>query len=287
MGDFPLMTDRGTFVINGTERVVVSPARPLARRVLRRGARQDDRQVDLHRQGHPRARRVARARDRQARHRVRAHRPQAQAAGHACSLKALGIAETREEILELFGDSECIKRTLEKDYTETREEALIEIYKRLRPGEPPTVESARSLLDGLFFNPQRYDLAKVGRYKVNRKLGLELPDRAVDADQRGHPRRGPLPRPPVGGRRRLRRRRHRPLRQPPRPLGRRAHPEPVPHRPRPHGARRARAHDHAGRRADHAAVRSSTSGRSWPPSRSSSGPASSRSSWTRRTRSPG
>ena len=58
-------------------------------------------------------------------------------------LKALGIAETREEILELFGDSECIKRTLEKDYTETREEALIEIYKRLRPGEPPTVESAR------------------------------------------------------------------------------------------------------------------------------------------------
>ena len=81
-----------------------------------------------------------------------------------------------EEILELFGDSECIKRTLEKDYTETREEALIEIYKRLRPGEPPTVESARSLLDGLFFNPQRYDLAKVGRYKVNTKLGLELPD---------------------------------------------------------------------------------------------------------------
>ena len=88
-------------------------------------------------------------------------------------LKALGIAETREEILELFGDSECIKRTLEKDYTETREEALIEIYKRLRPGEPPTVESARSLLDGLFFNPQRYDLAKVGRYKVNTKLGLD------------------------------------------------------------------------------------------------------------------
>ena len=90
-------------------------------------------------------------------------------------LKALGIAETREEILEMFGDSECIRRTLEKDYTENREEALIEIYKRLRPGEPPTVESARTLLDGLFFNAQRYDLAKVGRYKVNTKLGLELP----------------------------------------------------------------------------------------------------------------
>ncbi len=66
--------------------------------------------------------------------------------------------------------------TLEKDFTETREEALIEIYKRLRPGEPPTVESARSLLEGLFFNPQRYDLAKVGRYKINKKLELALPD---------------------------------------------------------------------------------------------------------------
>ena len=91
-------------------------------------------------------------------------------------LKALGIAETREEILEMFDNSEAIQRTLERDFTETREEALIEIYKRLRPGEPPTVESARALLDGLFFNPQRYDLAKVGRYKVNKKLGLDLPD---------------------------------------------------------------------------------------------------------------
>ena len=76
----------------------------------------------------------------------------------------------------MFDNSEAIQRTLERDFTETREEALIEIYKRLRPGEPPTVESARALLDGLFFNPQRYDLAKVGRYKVNKKLGLELPD---------------------------------------------------------------------------------------------------------------
>jgi len=91
-------------------------------------------------------------------------------------LKALGIAETREEILEMFNNSEAIQRTLERDFTETREEALLEIYKRLRPGEPPTVESARALLDGLFFNPQRYDLAKVGRYKVNKKLGLSLPD---------------------------------------------------------------------------------------------------------------
>ena len=91
-------------------------------------------------------------------------------------LKALGIAETREEILEMFDDSECDRAHAREDFTETREEALIEIYKRLRPGEPPTVESARALLDGLFFNPQRYDLAKVGRYKVNKKLGLDLPD---------------------------------------------------------------------------------------------------------------
>ena len=78
-------------------------------------------------------------------------------------LRALGIAETREEIVEVLGSSEMVLRTLDRDPATTKDEALIELYKRFRPGEPPTIDSARTLLDGLFFNPQRYDLAKVGR----------------------------------------------------------------------------------------------------------------------------
>ena len=79
-----------------------------------------------------------------------------------------------QELLEFFGEEERLKATIEKDNTKTREEALLEIYKRLRPGEPPTVESAVSLIDSLFFDAKRYDLAKVGRYKFNRKLAINL-----------------------------------------------------------------------------------------------------------------
>ncbi len=175
MGDFPLMTDRGTFVINGTERVVVSQ---LVRSPGVYYAEELDKTTDkiIY------TAKVIPARgawleletDRRDIVSVRVDRKRKQPA--TVLLKALGIAETREEILEMFDGSEAIERTLERDFTETREEALLEIYKRLRPGEPPTVESARALLDGLFFNPQRYDLAKVGRYKVNKKLGLTLPD---------------------------------------------------------------------------------------------------------------
>ena len=162
MGDFPLMTDRGTFVINGTERVVVSQ---LVRSPGVYYAEERDKTSDksiwtakvIPESGEWRDL----ATDRRGRVSVRIDRKRNQPV--TVLLKALGIAETRDEILELMGDSECIKRTLEKDYTENREEALIEIYKRLRPGEPPTVESARTLLDGLFFTAQRYDLAKVGR----------------------------------------------------------------------------------------------------------------------------
>lgn len=88
-------------------------------------------------------------------------------------LRALGYS-SNGQILELFDNDERIRMTLERDHTETEGEALIEIYKRLRPGEPPTVESARSLLNTLFFDPKRYDLAKVGRYKLNKKLQLEI-----------------------------------------------------------------------------------------------------------------
>ena len=84
----------------------------------------------------------------------------------------MGIAESDEEILSLFDNNEIVKATLERDVATTREDALIEIYRRQRPGEPPAVDSARTLIEGLYFNNQRYDLARVGRYKVNKKLGL-------------------------------------------------------------------------------------------------------------------
>ena len=86
-------------------------------------------------------------------------------------LRALGFGSD-QEILDIFGDDPRLKKTLEKDTASTYEEGLKEIYKKLRPTEPPTVESARALLNSLFFDPKRYDLAKVGRYKYNKKLGL-------------------------------------------------------------------------------------------------------------------
>ena len=87
-------------------------------------------------------------------------------------LKALGW--TSEQILEQFGEYESIRQTLEKDNVNTQDEALLDIYRKLRPGEPPTKEAAQNLIENLYFNPKRYDLAKVGRFKVNKKLGLEL-----------------------------------------------------------------------------------------------------------------
>ncbi len=175
MGDFPLMTDRGTFVINGTERVVVSQlVRSPGVYYAEDLDKTSDKIIYTAKVIPARGAWLELETDRRDVVSVRVDRKRKQPA--TVLLKALGLAETREEILEMFGNSEAIERTLERDFTETREEALIEIYKRLRPGEPPTVESARALLDGLFFNPQRYDLAKVGRYKVNKKLGLSLPD---------------------------------------------------------------------------------------------------------------
>ena len=86
-------------------------------------------------------------------------------------LRALGF-RTDEEIIDLIGDNEYLRNTLERDNTETTEKALLEIYERLRPGEPPTLDSARSLLYSRFFDPKRYDLANVGRYKMNKKLDI-------------------------------------------------------------------------------------------------------------------
>ena len=216
MGDFPLMTDRGTFVINGTERVVVSQlVRSPGVYYAEELDKTSDKIIYTAKVIPARGAWLELETDRRDIVSVRVDRKRKQPA--TVLLKALGIAETREEILEMFNNSEAIQRTLERDFTETREEALIEIYKRLRPGEPPTVESARALLDGLFFNPQRYDLAKVGRYKVNKKLGLELPDEQSTLTAEDIKAAIFYLVQALGRRRRLPGRRHRPLRQPPHP----------------------------------------------------------------------
>lgn len=173
VGDFPLMTPKGTFIINGTERVVVS-------QLVRSPGVYFDEEVDRQTDKVLHFCKIIPSRgawlemeiDKRDIISVRVDRKRKQSI--TILLKALGFGNN-EELLELFGGAQSIKATLEKDYTETQEEALVEIYRRLRPGEPPTVESAKALIDNLFFNPQRYDLARVGRYKVNKKLGLEVP----------------------------------------------------------------------------------------------------------------
>lgn len=171
-GDFPLMTDKGTFIINGTERVVVSQ---LVRSPGVYFSSEIDKQTD--RVTH--ACKVIPNRgawlefeiDRRDFVVVRIDRKRKQPA--TVLLKALGF--DKEKILKYFDGAEIIERTLEKDGIDNGEEALIEIYKRIRPGEPPTVESAKTLIGSLYFNSGRYDLAKVGRYKINKKLGLQIP----------------------------------------------------------------------------------------------------------------
>ena len=166
MGDFPLMTERGTFVINGTERVVVSQ---LVRSPGVYFASEMDNGVRVYKAQFIPARGawLEFEVDKRGHLVVSIDRKRRQ------FLRALGIAESDDEILSLLGDSDVVRNTLERDVATTREDALLEIYRRQRPGEPPTVDSARSLLDGLYFNEQRYDLARVGRYKVNKKLGID------------------------------------------------------------------------------------------------------------------
>jgi len=175
MGDFPLMTPRGTFVINGTERVVVSQlVRSPGVYFSTEPDKTSDKMLFNAKVIPSRGAWLEFETDRRDILSVRVDRKRKQPA--TLLLRALGIATTREEIIELLGDTDMVIRTLDRDGALTRDEALIELYKRLRPGEPPTVDSARTLLEGLFFNPQRYDLARVGRYKINNKLGTEVPE---------------------------------------------------------------------------------------------------------------
>ena len=257
MGDFPWMTDQGTFVINGAERVVVSQLvrspgvyyseveDPASGRMLfsakvipNRGAwlefetnNKDQLWVKVDRK-----RKIA----------------------ATTLLRAVGY-EQNDEISALFSaiDSDpehpFIAATLDKDLTKTQGEALIEVYKKLRPGDPPTGDNAKQLVESLFFNFRRYDLGRVGRYKFNKKLdavaarmGIKLPreqrtitreDIAAIVGNLIECNRGLAPQG-----------RHRPPRQPPHPRQRRADPERLPRRPAAHGARRPRAHDDPGDR---------------------------------------
>ena len=169
MGDFPMMTDQGTFIINGTERIVVS-------QLVRSPGVYYSSEMDSGKQIYKAQIIPSRGAwlefevDKRDQLMVSIDRKRKQSA--TMFLRALDIAVTNDDIIELLGNSDVIKRTLERDTALTREDALIEIYRRLRPGEPPTVDASRSLLEGLLFNPQRYDLARVGRYKVNKKLNL-------------------------------------------------------------------------------------------------------------------
>ena len=169
MGDFPLMTEKGTFIYNGAERVVVtqlvrSPGPYYAVEIDKSGKNLFSTTIIPNRGAW-----LEYETDSNEIISVRVDRTRKQPV--TTLLRALGLG-SNEEIIDTFGEDARLRRTLEKDATDNYEEGLKEIYKKLRPGEPPTVESAESLLNSLFFDPKRYDLAKVGRYKYNKKLGL-------------------------------------------------------------------------------------------------------------------
>jgi len=169
MGDFPIMTDKGSFIINGTERVVVS-------QLVRSPGVYYDSSIDKATEKTLHTVKVIPGRgawlefdiDKRDTVGVRIDRKRRQPV--TVLLKALGL--TADEIRERFGFSEIMMSTLDKDPTSNSDEALLEVYRKLRPGEPPTKESAEALLENLFFKEKRYDLARVGRYKINKKLGL-------------------------------------------------------------------------------------------------------------------
>jgi DNA-directed RNA polymerase subunit beta len=173
MGDFPLMTDKGTFIVNGAERVIVSqlvrsPGVYYSESIDTSGKRVFSATIIPNRGAWLEF-------ETDANENIFVRVDRTRKLPVTVLVRALGYS-TNARIMEVFEDNEYIRNTLERDNTESTEEALVEIYKRLRPGEPPTVESARSLLESLFFDSRRYDLARVGRYKLNKKLNLDIPN---------------------------------------------------------------------------------------------------------------
>ncbi|MFL0196181.1 DNA-directed RNA polymerase subunit beta [Clostridium sp. WILCCON 0269] len=171
MGDFPLMTEQGTFIINGAERVIVS-------QLVRSPGVYYDVSVDktgknLFSSTVIPNRGAWLEYETDSNNIIYVRIDKTRKLPITILVRAMGYG-TDAEITNFFGEDERLKATIEKDNTKTHEEALLEIYKRLRPGEPPTVDSARSLIESLFFDPKRYDLSRVGRYKFNKKLSLHL-----------------------------------------------------------------------------------------------------------------
>lgn len=171
MGDFPLMTEQGTFIINGAERVIVS-------QLVRSPGVYYDVSVDktgkkLFSSTVIPNRGAWLEYETDSNNIIYVRIDKTRKLPITILVRAMGYS-TDTEIANFFGEDERLKATIEKDNTKTHEEALLEIYKRLRPGEPPTVDSAQSLIDSLFFDPKRYDLSRVGRYKFNKKLSLHL-----------------------------------------------------------------------------------------------------------------
>lgn len=170
MGDFPLMTETGTFVINGAERVIVSqlvrsPSVYYSGKLDKNGKKGFSATVIPNRGAWLEY-------ETDAKDVVYVRIDRTRKLPVTVLLRALGFGSD-QEIIDLIGDNEYIRNTLEKDNTESTEKALLEIYERLRPGEPPTVDNAKSLLVSRFFDPKRYDLANVGRYKINKKLHIK------------------------------------------------------------------------------------------------------------------
>nr|WP_067621075.1 DNA-directed RNA polymerase subunit beta [Alicyclobacillus acidiphilus] len=186
LGDFPLMTDTGTFIINGAERVIVSqlvrsPSVYYSSKIDKNGKRTFAATVIPNRGAWLEF-------ETDAKDVVYVRIDRTRKLPITVLLRALGLSSDAE-IIQLLGEDEYLQNTLDKDTTDSTERALVEIYERLRPGEPPTVENARALLASRFFDPKRYDLANVGRYKINKKLhlknrllNLRLAETLVDAD---------------------------------------------------------------------------------------------------------
>ncbi|EST10620.1 DNA-directed RNA polymerase subunit beta [Sporolactobacillus laevolacticus] len=170
MGDFPLMTEAGTFIINGAERVIVSqlvrsPSVYFNEKVDKNGKKGFGATVIPNRGAWLEY-------ETDAKDVVYVRIDRTRKVPVTVLLRSLGFS-TDQEIIDLLGDDEYLRNTLEKDNTDSTDKALVEIYERLRPGEPPTVENAKSLLEARFFDPKRYDLANVGRYKMNKKLHIK------------------------------------------------------------------------------------------------------------------
>jgi DNA-directed RNA polymerase subunit beta len=170
MGDFPIMTDTGTFIINGAERVIVSqlvrsPSVYFSTKIDKNGKKNYTATVIPNRGAWLEL-------ETDAKDIIYVRIDRTRKIPVTVLLRALGFG-TDAEIIDLLGDDEYIRNTLDKDNTDSTDKALIEIYERLRPGEPPTLDNARSLLVARFFDPKRYDLANVGRYKINKKLHIK------------------------------------------------------------------------------------------------------------------